>query len=162
MCLLILYSCVADCTEFIFIRFYDTSIWLYHHRLLDVRDYQFLYSAKGDNYRGSIHHYSRASIPMLLFLSFGAELRGRLKVQIVSDSGSILFQSLHIEAYPFLGHFQVVVVEVDVEQIDVPRHFDRIQDVGLHNFPSNGQGGCLGVIVYVFVFGLLQFFVFFR
>ena len=111
---------------------------------------------------GSIHHYSRASIPMLLFLSFGAELRGRLKVQIVSDSGSILFQSLHIEAYPFLGHFQVVVVEVDVEQIDVPRHFDRIQDVGLHNFPSNGQGGCLGVIVYVFVFSLLQFFVFFR
>ena len=111
---------------------------------------------------GAVFTTTVALRSLCLFLSFGAELRGRLKVQIVSDSGSILFQSLHIEAYPFLGHFQVVVVVVDVEQIDVPRHFDRIQDVGLHNFPSNGQGGCLGVIVYVFVFGLLQFFVFFR
>ncbi len=42
---------------------------------------------------------------------------------------------------------QVLVVEVDAEQIDVPRRLERSRDVGLGDLSRDGQCGVLRVVV---------------
>ena len=47
--------------------------------------------------------------------------------------------------------------EVDVQQVDVPRQFAAVQDVGFDDLPRNGQRRVLRVVVDVTVRGAAQF-----
>ena len=85
----------------------------------------------------------------------------RLKVQVFGNPGAVFFECFHIEANPLFGHLQIVVVEVDVEQVNIPRYFNRGESVGLNNLPGDGERSSLGVIVHIFIFGLLYFVVLF-
>ena len=81
----------------------------------------------------------------------------RSPVQVLGDPRSILTKRFREQAYSPSGLRQIVVLEVDVEQVDVPRQFDIVHDVGFDNLPGDGQSRVLRVVVNVAVAGLRSF-----
>src|SRR5215216_5047679 len=67
----------------------------------------------------------------------------RREVQVLGDSRPVLMKRLREQAYSPSGLRQVVVIQVAVEQVDVPRPFDIIGDVGLDDLACDGQGRVL-------------------
>ena len=65
--------------------------------------------------------------------------RLRPEVQVLGDSGPILTKRFREQAYAPFGLPQVVVIEVDVEQVDVPLQFDSVHDVGFDDLAGDGQ-----------------------
>jgi hypothetical protein len=63
------------------------------------------------------------------------------------DAGAIPAGRIHALAHPLPRPHQVFVVEVDVDQIDVPRRLERSGDVGLDDLSRDGQCGVLRVVV---------------
>ena len=51
---------------------------------------------------------------------------------------------------------QIHVVEVEVEQVHVPGGLERILHIFGHDLPGDGQGGLLGIVVDIPVFGPAQ------
>ena len=56
---------------------------------------------------------------------------------------------------PF-GHRQAAVLEVDVKQVDVPRQFDIVHDVGFDDLPCDGLRSVLRRVVNVAVAGIAE------
>ena len=83
----------------------------------------------------------------------------RPEVQVLRNSPPILPKRLRQQPYPPFGLRQVVVFEIDVEQVDVPRQFDIVRDVGFDDLPCDGQRRVLRRVVNVAVAGMAEFVV---
>jgi hypothetical protein len=70
-----------------------------------------------------------------------------LEIQVLRDPGAVPAECIHVLADPLPRPHQVFVVEVDVEQIDVPRRLERSGDAGLDDLSRDGQCGVLRVVV---------------
>ncbi len=81
--------------------------------------------------------------------------------EVLGDSGSILTKRYLEQAYSVFGLRQVVVLDVDVEQVDVPRQFDVVQDLGFDVLQCDSQSRVLRPIVYVAVAGIAELLVIF-
>jgi hypothetical protein len=42
------------------------------------------------------------------------------KIEVFSNTGALLYKSIHIKFYSLLGFSQISIVEVDVEQVNKP------------------------------------------
>src|SRR5262249_14615379 len=80
----------------------------------------------------------------------------RPEVQVLGDSGAVLTERVREQTDPPSGLRQVAVLEVDVEQVDVPRQFDIVRDVGLDDLPCDRQGRVLRRVVDVAVAGVAE------
>src|SRR5712692_1145035 len=70
-----------------------------------------------------------------------------LEIQVLCDAGAVPAECIHVPADPPPRLRQVFIVEVDVEQIDVPGRLERDGDVGLDDLARDGQRGRLRVVV---------------
>src|SRR6202040_2712761 len=78
-----------------------------------------------------------------------------LEIQVPRDSGAVLAERVSQQPNSTSGLGQVVVVEIDVEQVDVPRQLD----VGQDDLPSDWQRGVLRDVVDVSIARAPQFLV---
>src|SRR6202022_4923411 len=78
-----------------------------------------------------------------------ALLASGTKVKVLSDPRSVALEGLDVRLDAALGGGQVEVIEVEVQEVDVPREFDAIADIGRDDFPRDGQRGGLRVVVDV-------------
>jgi hypothetical protein len=81
------------------------------------------------------------------------------EVQILGDSGPILAKRFREQPDSPFRLRQVVVSEVEVEQVNVPRQFDLLPDVGLDDLPCDRQRRVLGGIMNVAIAGLAELLV---
>src|SRR5712692_6011177 len=73
--------------------------------------------------------------------------RDRSKVEVLRDSRAVGAKRLREQTDSPLAFGQIVVIEIDVEQVDVPGQLDVVHDVGLDNRPGDGQRGVLRDVV---------------
>ena len=65
----------------------------------------------------------------------------RLKVEVLGDPRSVPLEGLDVGLDAGPGGGQVVVVEVEVQEVDVPERLDAIGDIGRNDLPRDGQRG---------------------
>ena len=86
---------------------------------------------------------SRTLHPLLRLLHFAVEDSHLLvgehigRIKILRNAGTVELQRGQVFANPLLCLWQVLVVQIDVQQIDIPRHLDLIEDVLFHDFAGN-------------------------
>ena len=76
------------------------------------------------------------------------------EVQVLRDPRAVLAEGIGQQPDPPLRLVQIRVIEVDVEQVDVPRQLHRVADVGLDDLARDGQRGALRDVVDVAVAGV--------
>src|SRR5882672_6608352 len=82
------------------------------------------------------------------------------KIQILRNSRSVFSKRVRKQFYPTFRFGQIVVVEIDIQQVDIPGKLDAVHHVGFDNLSRNRQRGVLRRIVNVAVAGLPEFVVF--
>src|SRR5712691_9914892 len=71
------------------------------------------------------------------------------EVQILGYPRAILAEGVHVQPNPLPPQLEVVVVQVEVEKVDVPRRLDVGRDVGADDLAGDGQGRVLRDVVNV-------------
>ena len=79
------------------------------------------------------------------------------KIQILSNPVAIFFEGVDIQFNPVFSVWQIKIVQIDIQQIDIPGVFGIIQNVGFNNFSGYRQCGILWIIFDIFVFCIEQF-----
>ena len=77
---------------------------------------------------------------------------GRQACAVAPEGGKIVLDTP-------AGTCQIMVVEVEIEQVNVPGGLERIFNVTRNDLAGDGQGGFLGVVVHIPVFRLAQLLV---
>ena len=75
-------------------------------------------------------------------IAINTELRSG-EIQILRDTFSLFFECTHIPGNTVFGYLQVLVVEVDIEQINVPGGLVRCETIGFSNLSSDRKRGLL-------------------
>src|SRR4029450_226669 len=83
------------------------------------------------------------------------------KIEILGDPRSVSLEGLYVGPDAGSGIDEIVIVQVQVQEIDVPRQLGAIAHVGSDDLTSDGQRGRLRIIVDVAVAGGEQLLVFF-
>ena len=71
------------------------------------------------------------------------------EIQIFGDAGPVSRKcvEIHFDALP--ASLEIEVVDIEVEQIDVPRRLDAGPHVGIHNLPCYGKARGLGFVMHI-------------
>src|SRR4029079_4621912 len=78
------------------------------------------------------------------------------EIQVLGDASAVLAERVREQPNPPLRLVQVGVVQIDVEQVDVPGQLHVVHDIGLHDLAGDRQGRALRDVVHVAVAGALQ------
>src|SRR5450830_1283545 len=81
------------------------------------------------------------------------------EVEVLGDPRPVPLEGLDVGPDAGPGGGEVMIVEVEVQEVDVPGRLDVMGDVGLDDLPRDGQRGRLRVVVDVAVTGAKQFLV---
>src|SRR5512141_337687 len=81
---------------------------------------------------------------------------GCAEVGVVGEAGAVALEGVQVGLDALPGAREVVVVEVQVEQVDVPGRLDRVLDVAGGDLAGDRQRGALRVVVHVAVLRLEQ------
>src|SRR2546426_2061262 len=82
------------------------------------------------------------------------------EIQVLRDSGTVFAKRLCEQAYAVFGFVQILIVQIDVQQVDIPGQLHFIVYVGFNDFPGNGQRRVFRHIVNITIAGLAQLLVF--
>src|SRR6202521_5632407 len=74
-----------------------------------------------------------------------------VEIQVLGDARAVSVEGIEVERDALAGSRQIVLVQVEVQQIDVPRRLDGVEHVGLDDRPRDRQRRLLRVVVDVAV-----------
>src|SRR5262249_19708403 len=75
------------------------------------------------------------------------------EVEVFGDPGAVGLECLHVPGDALPRAPEIVVIQIEVEQVDVSGRLDGSADVACDDFPRDGQGRVLGIVVTVPVAG---------